>query len=268
MQTKVLKTLVIGLPLLLTGGCKDYLVGQLSFLPEKAESYPAITLPDVEEIWLKTEDNVDIHGFYLKNDKTDRILLFFHGNAGNAYSRLPNATLLRDMGFNVLLVDYRGYGKSAGTASEQGIYLDAQAAYDTALRDKGFDQSKIYLYGRSIGSTAAVELASRHNVAATVLVAPLSSGRAMAEKMGFGWFDWLVSDVFDNLGKAKHIRSPILILHGEQDSIVPLTQGQSLFDAIPHGKKELVIASDSGHNDISDSNEIDFWLLIKRFYGS
>ncbi len=249
------------------GGCRDYLVEKLAFLPEKVDSYPTIAATDIEEIWISTQDDINIHGFYLRNNHSDRVLLFFHGNAGNAYSRLPNALLLRNMGFNVLLIDYRGYGKSEGSPSEQGLYLDAHAAY-LFMHNKGFEQSNIYLYGRSIGSTAAVELASRNKVAGVVLIAPLSSGRDMAKQMGFGWFDWLAKDVFDNLAKAKDIESPVLILHGQYDQVVPLAQGQLLFDAIAHKNKEFIIAGDSGHNDISNSKEIDFWSLIKDFYDS
>jgi len=268
MQIRTLKTILLGIPLLLLGGCKvqNYFIDKLAFLPEKANDYPALTVANTDELWLTTSDDVRIHSFYLNNAESDRVVLFFHGNAGNAYSRLTHASLLRDMGFNVLLLDYRGYGKSDGKPTEQGLYLDANAAYQAVLKDKGFAQNKIYLYGRSIGSTAAVELGSRYTVAATVLVAPLASGRAMAKKMGFAWFAWLVEGVFDNINKAKDINSPVLILHGEQDRVVPLAQGRDLYDAIGHQQKQMAIANDVGHNDLSDSTNIDFWQLVDDFY--
>jgi len=272
MRLHTLKTMLLGIPLLFSSGCnapswpKNYLIGKLAFLPEKTSSYPAIAEANIEDYWLTTEDGVRIHSFYLKNTDADRVILFFHGNAGNAYSRLGHANILRDMGFNVLLVDYRGYGKSAGKPTEQGLYLDAQASYHAAIKDKGFAENKIYLYARSIGSTAAIELCRQYQVASTVLVAPLSSGRAMARQMGFGWFDWLVASVFDNLEKAKDITSPVLIIHGGQDRIVPLAQGRALYDAINHSSKKIVVADNSGHNDIQHSDEIDFWPLIQEFY--
>ncbi|MBL4852570.1 MAG: alpha/beta hydrolase [Gammaproteobacteria bacterium] len=263
-----LKTILLGIPLLLSGGCKNYFVDKLAFFPEKANDYPALIVANTEELWLTTRDDVRIHSFYLKNTESDRVVLFFHGNAGNAYSRLTDASLLRDMGLNVLLLDYRGYGKSNGTPTEKGLYLDADAAYQAVLKNKGFAQNKIYLYGRSIGSTVAVDLSSRYTVAATVLVAPLASGRAMAKKMGFTWFDWLVEGVFDNLGKAKDINSPVLIIHGGQDRVVPLAQGRDLYNAIHHPGKQMAIADNAGHNDISDSTDIDFWQLIDDFYNN
>lgn len=272
MRLRQLKTIIFGIPLLLFGGCnassgyKNYFVEKLAFLPEKVDTYPPISEEYITEYWLSTSDSLRIHSFYLENSQSDRLILFFHGNAGNAYSRLAHANKLYDIGFNVLVIDYRGYGKSEGKPSENGLYLDAQSAYDAALNDKGFSNDKIYLYGRSIGSTAAVELSSQYQVAATVLVAPLSSGRAMAQQMGLGWLSWLVDGVFDNVTKAQNINSPVLIIHGEQDTIVPLSQGQSLFNAINHQSKEIVIASDSGHNDIQHSDEIDFWQSINNFY--
>ncbi len=272
MQIRQLKTLILGIPLLLFGGCnaasgyKNYFVEKLAFLPEKADAYPPISEEYITEYWLTSSDGLRLHSFYFEKLESDRLILFFHGNAGNAYSRLEHANELYDMGFNVLVIDYRGYGKSQGEPSEHGLYLDAQSAYEAALKDKGFNSDKIYLYGRSIGSTTAVELSSRYQVAATVLVAPLSSGRAMAQQMGLGWLSWLGAGIFDNVTKAKKIRSPVLILHGGEDTIVSLSQGQSLFDAISHQSKEIVIAPLSGHDDIQHSDEIDFWQTIKDFY--
>ena len=265
MPYRVLKTLLLGLPLLVTGGCKEHIVEQLAFLPEKASDYPPTNLVDTQEVWLNAEDGVAIHSFYLAQYDSEQVILFFHGNAGNAYSRLPHAEILRNMGFNVLVVDYHGYGKSQGTPSEKGLYLDAKAAYQYAQNELGFAPDKIYLYGRSIGSTAVIDLASQHKVAGSILVAPLSSGRAMAKQMGLGWLDWLVDDVFDNLDKAKTIQSPILILHGSQDRVVPIDQGKDLFDAVASADKQFIIINDAGHNNISDSKHVDFWLTIEKF---
>lgn len=272
MTFKKLKTLFLSIPLLILGGCnnssgyKNYFVEKLAFLPEKVDAYPSISSAHTEDYWLTTDDGLRLHSFYLANSQSDKLILFFHGNAGNAYSRLAHANKLYDMGFNVLVLDYRGYGKSEGEPSEQGIYLDALSAYNAALADKGITKENIYLYGRSIGSTVAVELSSQYPVAATVLIAPLSSGRAMAKQMGLGWLSWLVDGVFDNLAKAKNIDSPVLIIHGGQDTIVPVDQGQSLFNAISHQSKEIIIAHRSGHNDIQHSDEIDFWQIINDFY--
>ncbi len=266
MQIRLLKTLLLGLPLLITGGCKEYFVEQLAFLPERASHYPPSQFSNTQEIWLSSHNELRIHGFYLSNTDSDKVVLFFHGNAGNVFSRLNHADRIRNMGLNVLLIDYQGYGKSEGKPSELGVYQDAETAYQYALNELGFMTDNIYVYGRSIGSTAAIDLATNHNIAKTVLIAPLQSGRAMAKEMGFGWLDFLVKGVFDNYEKSKQIVSPVLIIHGEQDRIVPVEQGQALYEAFVSKNKRLIRASDMGHNDLSNSEDIDFWSEIESFY--
>ena len=265
MPLSLFKTILLSLPRLLTGRCKNYLVEKLAFLPEKASHYPPVELTGVEELWIQTGDKLKIHSFLLKHPDSGRIILFFHGNAGNAYSRLPHAQLLRNMGFNVLLIDYHGYGKSEGTPSEQAFYLDAHAAYDTALNKLGFAPNKISIYGRSIGSAAALELASRYEIGALILVAPFASGRSMALQLGFGWLNWLVKGVFNNLDKARCVDEPVLIIHGAKDSIIPADQSRDLLAAIAAQDKQRVVMKEAGHNDIGANGDEAFWLLIENF---
>ncbi len=203
----------------------------------------------VEEVFIVTEDDVKIHSFYFSRKETDRAVLFFHGNYGNASQRLRAAKEIYDLKTNVLLVDYRGYGRSEGTPTEPGIYLDGQAAARHMIEEFGLPESRIILYGRSLGSAVAVDLAQNRNFAGLVLLCPMSSAVDIAKGIGLGLFVPFVKGRLDNAGKIGQVNIPKLIFHGENDRILPLYMGRKVYEKGSE-PKEFQIIKGAGHNDL------------------
>jgi pimeloyl-ACP methyl ester carboxylesterase len=201
-----------------------------------------------EEIFLETEDGVRIHGFWLPVEGATRAVLFLHGNAGNASHRLPNAVLLGRLGASVLLLDYRGYGRSEGRASEAGVYADARAGLAHLTGPLGFPEDRVVLFGRSLGGAVAVDLARDRPLAGVILESAFTSVADMARRIfGFG-LGPLVRGRFDSAAKIGALRAPLLAFHGDRDEIVPYDLGRALFDAAPEPKTFVPIRG-AGHND-------------------
>jgi fermentation-respiration switch protein FrsA (DUF1100 family) len=215
-----------------------------------------------EELRLRTEDGETLHGWFLPapvQGAAPRIgaapaspspagaVVIFHGNAGNVSHRLPKARIFHEAGRAVLLFDYRGYGRSTGTPSEEGTYRDAAAAL-SELERRGFPSTRTAYYGESLGCAVALESALRKPPAALVLDSPFTSVVEMAERL----FPWLPARVlmrsrYDNLAKIGRLRCPLLVLHSPQDEIVPFEMGRRLFAAAPEPKE--FFESRGGHNE-------------------
>ena len=168
-------------------GCTS-MVNSVAFQPndDGIHSMPG-GAPHVIEKRFPAADGVVLHAYYLPNDTSDRVVIFFHGNYGNATQRLSHAASLHDLGVAVLLLSYRGYPKSGGSASEQGVYLDAQAALGFVDEDLGYEKSSTFILGRSLGSAVAVDVAQEQPLAGLILISPISSGAEFSEHHGLGW---------------------------------------------------------------------------------
>ena len=184
-----------------------------------------------------------LHGWWVPaTAPTIGQVLLFHGNAGNIGDRVPHVELLSAAGFDVLAFDYRGYGRSAGRPSEQGTYEDARAARDALPPGR-----TIYL-GESLGGAIALELAVHHPPAGLILQSTFTGIRDMARKHYPLIPRALVPDAYPSLRLIPRLRSPLLVLHGSNDDIVPLMDGEALYDAAP-GPKHIEIL-EGGHNDL------------------
>ncbi|MBM3803938.1 MAG: alpha/beta hydrolase [Acidimicrobiia bacterium] len=214
----------------------------------------------LQELELRSADGVRINGWYWPGVRPENVLML-HGNAGHRGHRLDWARGFHELGFGVLLLDYRGYGGSDGSPTEEGLYLDAEAAVAWLRRRPG---GMIYL-GESLGSGPAIELALRHPPAALILHAPLASavdvGRAAYPYLPVSW---LLKDRYENDRKIGKVASPILVIHGERDSVVPLEQGRRLFDLSP-GPKEWLSVPKAGHNDLAYTGGERYWSAIRAF---
>lgn len=239
------------------------------FFPERLpEDFRFVTLEEEagEEVFLTTADGVRIHGlFYPGSDSL--ALLYFHGNAGSLRDWQFVWEELRELSCSLFILDYRGYGKSSGKITEEGIYEDAKAAYHW-LVERGFPQERILLYGRSLGSAPALYLAERFRPRALILETPFSSLKDLARYH----YPFLPPGLplffsMDNLSRAKNLEIPVLILHGDQDEIVPLTQARRLY-AHFSGEKEFVVIPGGHHNDLSffPAHRAALKAFVERIY--
>lgn len=183
----------------------------------------------------KAADGVSVNALVFDNPKATRTIVHFHGNAETAEA---NAFLAREMkkrGFATVLVEYRGYGRSKGTSpTEEGLYLDAAAVLD-ALGARGLKPADIVLWGQSLGTGVAAEMARRDRGDRLVLVAPFTSTADMASRViPFMPVSMVMVDRFDTLAKAPSIAAPALVVHGDIDDVIPFEQGEKVSKALPH----------------------------------
>ncbi|MDY0093657.1 MAG: alpha/beta hydrolase [Candidatus Vecturithrix sp.] len=190
----------------------------------------------IEDCSFRAEDGVVLHGWFAhaisSNIRPRRTLLFFHGNAGNITHRQTNIAYLIQRGLNVFIFDYRGYGKSEGKPSEQGVYADAVAAYEYLAARKDVQPEHIMFFGRSLGGAVAIELATRKPCEKLIVESTFTSIQDMArEIVGPIPVHFLLRSRFDSLSKIGTIHTPLLIIHGNQDTIIPFEHGKRLFAA-------------------------------------
>jgi uncharacterized protein len=202
-----------------------------------------------EEVTLKADDGVALSAIRTANFGNGKVILYFHGNAGSLATWQYVYNDLEYLGMDMIILDYRGYGKSGGDISEKGLFLDAKAAYDYA-RSLGYADSGIYIYGRSVGTGIATHLAQGKSLAGLILESPYASLRGMIYREY--WFMlpfFYLSYTLDNAGKLENVTAPVLILHGTTDEVIAFKYGKSLAES-PGGRKTFVPIEGGGHNDL------------------
>ncbi|HVO12395.1 MAG TPA: alpha/beta hydrolase [Vicinamibacteria bacterium] len=240
---------------------------RLIYFPQRAlELTPrALGLP-YEDLALRAEDGVRLHGWFLPFEGSRLTLLVCHGNGGNISHRLDRALAAQaQLGTDVLLFDYRGYGGSEGSPDEEGTYRDARAAWRWLLA-KGQPPGRIVIFGESLGSAVALQLAlDTEGARALVLESPFASIPEMA-RSAFPFLPvWpLVRTRYDNLAKVGRLRLPLLVMHGERDSVVPFAQGRRVFEAAPQPKRFYGIPGAS-HNDTYLVGGEAYWRALREF---
>lgn len=198
-----------------------------------------------EDVFFKTQDNVEINGWLISCPKARYTILFCHGNAGNISHRLEKIKFFQDLGCNTFIFDYRGYGKSKGAPSEKGLYLDAQGAYNYLL-SRGVAKEDIIGYGESIGGTVAIDLASKNKIRALISDSAPSSAKDMVRILYPYLPYWVFASRMDSLTKIKSITIPKLIIHSVNDEIVPFRLGKKLYECAAEPKEFLEVHG--GHN--------------------
>ena len=202
-----------------------------------------------------------LHGWFLPGaDKN--VVLWLHGNAGNISDRLDHAVVMtRELGVSSFLFDYRGYGRSEGRPTEKGLYEDAAAAFNWLVREKGIDPSSVILYGHSLGSAVAVDLALGEGKSARgmVLESPFTSAGDVARMLYQGLPVHLFMSVsLDNTGRVGKVSLPVLVIHGEEDATIPFSMGRKVFDAAPEPKAFLPVAG-ADHSDCYLVGGAEYW---------
>jgi fermentation-respiration switch protein FrsA (DUF1100 family) len=225
-----------------------------TFHPVRYAPGPSWNMPQgCEDVWFQTADGLRLHGWFINSraDKAAGTVIYFHGNGGNLSHVGWIGARLAASGFDVLLFDYRGYGRSAGdVADERAIYIDADAAYDYVVRERGAKPEKLALYGQSLGTTAVVDLASRLKVGAIILESGLSSASDMASAMlpwMPRWLHALGRNRFESVRKLGNVYCPVMVTHGDPDNTISTEQGRALY-AAAHDPKRLMIIEGAGHN--------------------
>lgn len=200
-----------------------------------------------EDVWINVPNAERIHGWFLRSTAQPPIatILYCHGNGGNLTNVAWVAQELNKKGFDALVFDYRGYGRSDGKLSDEwGLYADAEAAYDYLLRERGVKAENLVIHGQSLGSTAAIDLASRRSCGALIVESGLSSGSDMG-RVAFPWLpEWLhglAKNRFESGKKIAKANCPALVAHGTADVIIPVDQGRRLFEAAREPKKLIIV---------------------------
>jgi fermentation-respiration switch protein FrsA (DUF1100 family) len=200
-----------------------------------------------ESLAVESAGGVRLEGWWIHGDG-QRALLFFHGNAGNVSHRLDRVKLLVEaFGLDVFLVDYRGYGRSGGSPSEEGLYADGEAIAGAAAA-RGFPPGRTALFGESLGAAVAIETARRRPVGAVILETPFLSIAAMARRYYPFVPAFLLRTRFDNEAKIGHLAVPKLIVAAERDEVVPPDHSKKLFDLAGPPKRFFVVRG-AAHND-------------------
>jgi uncharacterized protein len=260
-----------------------FLEPRLTFYPVRdyAATPSRLGLP-FEDVVLRSDDGVRIHGWFVPGGgRAPLTLVFFHGNAENIGGCLDLAVLTRQSGYNLLLIDYRGYGESAGQPTEAGLYDDGRAAMAYLRSRTGGDPGRIVVWGRSIGAAVAVVVAAgddrgaRADTAATdrpapagvILESPFTSAPDLLRAGGHRVLHALArfgTYRFDSAARIARVRAPLLVIHGTADEIAPIGLGRRLFDLAP-GRKEFAAIEGGGHNDLFALHEDEVWGAARRF---
>lgn len=188
------------------------------------------------DVRLRTSDGVNLHAWWVEAPEARLATLFLHGNGGNLSHRIGHLRELVAAGTSVLILDYRGYGKSDGWPTEGGLYRDAEAGYDHLVRG-GYTARSIVIHGESLGSSVAADLASRRECGAVVLEAPFTSAAAIAGRI-LPLLGPMVMRSFNTVSKLGGIRAPVLVIHGDRDEVIPFEMGERVYRAIA-GPKEF-----------------------------
>ena len=216
-----------------------------------------------EDVWIRTRDDVRIHGWLVRRQDSPWMTLHVHGNGGNITHRVAQAHLIHSAGSSVLLLDYRGYGRSAGSPTERGLYSDAEAAYEH-LVTAGYAPERIILHGESLGTAVAAHLAARKPCAGVVLEAPFTSARAVANRV-LPLLGPLLFWGFDTKARMEEVRRPVLVIHGDRDEVIPFEMGRAVFAAANEPKSFWAVHG-AGHNDISDVARAEYPTRLSAFY--
>jgi len=201
-----------------------------------------------ENIWLRADDGVRLHGWYVPAERARATLLYFHGNAGNISERLDSIRIFHDLGLSVFLIDYRGYGQSEGRPSETGTQRDALAAWAYLTGERGVAPRQLVILGRSLGAAVAAWLATQRPPAALIVESTFTSVPDLAAE--FYW--WLPARrlarfEYRTRDYVAAVRSPVLVAHSLEDEIIPYRHGEALF-AVARGPKQLLQLR-GGHED-------------------
>lgn len=232
-----------------------YLEGSSIFYPTKELAMTPDNIDlKYEDVYFEAWDQVKIHGWFIRHENPRATILFFHGNAGNIGDRLALIQYFHNLQLNVFIIDYRGYGNSEGHPNEQGIYRDAQGAYDYLLTRDDVDTNKIISYGASLGGVVAIDVASKNDFAGLIVDSTFTSAADMAKIIYPFVPSGLLMIKFDSANKINKIDAPKVFIHSSEDATVPFHLGQKLFELSSEPKEFVRVKG--GHNDFREGEDL------------
>jgi hypothetical protein len=244
-----------------------WLEPRMAFYPFRGvQETPATVGLPFTDVRIPTADGETLHAWWLEHPSPRAHVIFWHGNGGNLSMWLDVIAELRRRGFSVLAVDYRGYGASTGKPSERGLYRDADAAvrlFAERLRTPG---APVIYWGRSIGSAVAAYAASKAPPDALVLESPFPDLRTILRTNPVLWvLSWLSSYRFSTSRYLAGYQAPLLVVHGDADTIIPFSAGRKVFERAPTTRKSFLSISGADHNDLHVVNPSQYWRGIDQF---
>jgi fermentation-respiration switch protein FrsA (DUF1100 family) len=244
-----------------------FMQGRMLYLPDMPGR--ALTMTpnnvgmDYEDVSIETADGVTLHGWFIMG-RSSRVLLFFHGNAGNISHRLDSIRQFQSLGMSVLIIDYRGYGRSGGKTTEKGIYRDAEASWRYLTENRSITASNIVIFGRSLGGSAASWLAAQHRPLALIVESSFTSVPDVAQEL----YPWLPARWLSRLSHAtrdyvRDVRCPVLVIHSHDDEIIPFHHGEAIFSSA--NEPRTLLALRGTHNDAFLRDERTYVEGIRTF---
>jgi len=221
------------------------------------------------DVWLNTRDSVRLHGWFYQSSRRPAAatVIFFHGNGGNITNVAWVAERLANRGFDTLLIDYRGYGRSHGESNDEaGLYADGDAALSYLTDTRHVPAEQIVIYGQSLGTAVATDVAARNKCGALILESGFSSASSVATKSLPWlprWLHFLGKNRFESARKLKNVSAPVLITHGDPDPVIPTDEARALFAAANEPRK-LQIFPRVGHNVFGSLGD-SYLDLIEQF---
>lgn len=257
---------VVGLVLAVALGALWVFQRRLIYFPSSAVPPIGSVMPAGEDVVLVTDDGLDLDAWFVPAATPWGItVLVLNGNAGNRSDRTQLATALTARGFNVLIVDYRGFGANPGNPTETGLASDARAAVAYLEGRDGIDTDRFVYFGESLGAAVAIGLAAERPPAALVLRSPFTS---LADVASVHYpvlpMSWLLWDRYENLERIPDIDVPVMVIAGSDDRVVPFAQSIRLFDAAV-GTKDMFIVEGAGHNDAALTSGDDMMDAVAAF---
>ena len=227
-------------------------------IPNRQAGREGEASPKIEDVWMTAADGVRLHGWYCNAPPTNgeasslipdtMTLLWFHGNAGNLTHRYPVVERLLEQRINVFIIDYRGYGRSEGSPSEEGLYMDASAAWDYLTRERKIPPGNIVIFGDSLGGAVAIELATKVEAAGLIVQSSFTSIKDMAAQVMPFVPTFILRTRMDSINKIARVRSPKLFIHSPADEMIPYRMGQQLYEAASQPKQFYEVKGAS-HNE-------------------
>ncbi|HBR00475.1 MAG TPA: phospholipase [Cyanobacteria bacterium UBA11691] len=245
---------------------------RLIFFPvEEITRTPADIGLDYEDVWVESvEPGVKLHGWWIPNERSDRLLLYFHGNSDNIGANAYHSGRFYHLGFSVFLFDYRGYGQSKGEfPTESQVYEDTDTIWEYLVNERGIAPEQIVVYGHSLGGAIAIELATKHpEISHLIIEGSFTSLRRMGDYrypfLNILPIDLLLKNQFNSRAKVPQLKMPTLFIHGQQDSAVPFFMSEELFAAAPE-PKELWLFPPGDHSTVAPLAGEEYFKTVREF---